>query len=201
MGISSKEEFETYRGEMIKGDAKAAYNIAYCYFNGIVEEQNYDLGFKYLTVSAGLGYVTAIYHVFCLYNGNTVNGLTIDKNSSKAIEWAKVLSSANLLFNVEPEEKKYIYIGKMELAVYYTNSARSENEKKKGFIIMKELANMGFPDAQYYTAIFYTNAIGTLRDYNAAKQYANECMYNSKNNVFGKPNSFKIEAERLYNQL
>lgn len=39
---------------------------------------------------------------------------------------------------------------------------------------------MGFPDAQYYTALCYINAIGTNSDYNAAKQYVNKCMYNEK---------------------
>lgn len=197
----TEEDFNYYREEMINGDSKGAYNMAYCYLNGEGVEQNYNLGLKYLKVSAGLGYVTAIYKMFCLYNGMEINGLIIDKDYSKKIEYAKVLSSANLLFNVEPEEQKYIYIGKIELAVNYANSDRPQIEQKKGFIFLKELADMGFPDAQYYTALCYINAIGTNSDYNAAKQYVNKCMYNEKNDVFGNQNSFKNEASKLYYNL
>lgn len=197
----TEEEFKYYIDEMINGDAKAAYYVAYCYLNGEAVKQDNYLGFKYLKVSAGLGYMIAMYYMLSLYLGNEVNGLIMDRDYAKAIEWAKVLSFANLFFNIEPEEMEYIYIGKMELALYYANSARSQNEQKKGFIMMKELADMGFPDAQYNIALYYINAIGTRYDYNLARQYADACRYNSNNDVYGNKNSFQNKASQLYYQL
>lgn len=197
----TEEGFENYIDKMINGDAEAAYIVAYCYLNGEIVEKNNDLALKYLKVSASLGYIIAMYYMVKIYLGEEVDGLIMNRNYSKAIEWAKVLSWANMLYNVEPEEKRYIYPGKMEVAVYYIDSSRSLNEKKKGFIIMKELADMGFPDAQYYTALCYINAIGTYTDYNAAKQYAGKCLDNVNNDVYGNKNSFTNKARQLYYQL
>lgn len=151
----TEEDFNYYREEMINGDAKGAYNMAYCYLNGEGVEQNYNLGLKYLKVSAGLGYVTAIYKMFCLYNGMEINGLIIDKDYSKKIEYAKVLSSANLLFNVEPEEQKYIYIGKIELAVNYANSDRPQIEQKKD-LFFERTCRYGIPRCTVlYSSMLY----------------------------------------------
>lgn len=197
----TKDDFEDYRDEMIDGSAKGAYGMAFCYINGEGVDQNYELGLEYLEASAGLGYVTAIFHMFQFYDGQTVSGMSIAENYNKKMEYAKLLAFANHLYNVESEEQKYVYIGKMELSLIYINDNLNQDNQKKGFKFMKDLADAGFPDAQYYLAVCYVKGIGTIQDYSAARKYANSCIRNNGNDVHGNVNTMKYQAERLYEQL
>ncbi len=152
---NNKEQFENYKELVKQGDAKAKYNLAECYENGIGTKQDFQKATKLYKEEIKKGNSKAIYRIAQCYE-KIAKIKSDEKYLDKAIKYYERLENNNA-------EACFA------LSNIYGKGIKKDEDKE--FIYCKKAAEIGHYKASYKLAVKYYDENGLLPDKELAKYY------------------------------
>ncbi len=153
-----KEEIKTLQLSAEKGNAKAQYNLASAYEEGIGVQQSYPTAIKWYIKSAELGYDEAMFRLGYLYD----NGIGVKKDNKTAIKWYTKAAELGLVG------------AQHNLGLLYS----SEKNYQMAIKWHKKAAKQGLGYAQYSLALIYSDDEWEKKDNILAYAWANQAAIN-----------------------
>lgn len=129
-----------------KGDAKAQYNLGYCYENGKIIKRNLEKAIQWYEKAAEQGFVEAIYRLGVIYFSNS--------------------------YNYNDDCVAEIDINKKKINWHYYGRAGQEidvkGNREKAFKLFERAAKQGHAEAQYRVGMCYAEGKGVEEDWGKA---------------------------------
>ena len=146
------EAFKLWKKAAEQGNARAQFNLGYCYENGMGVEQNYAEAVKWYRKATEQGQANAQLNLGYCYR----NGMGVEQNYEEAVSWyrkAAAQGNAAAQFN---------------LGVCYKNGEGVEQNYEEAVNWYRKAAEQGDADAQCNLGYCYRNGMGVKQNYEEA---------------------------------